>query len=271
MIISTLIALVCFIVVIAELLSMYQTFKSCCKVKCSVISSRKIQERKDGFLTDEYFKTKVDFTYRNLQKSTSLKTSTYCQKGQILACYYYPNKDIIFRKRDLKNQFKKSSLVVTTTGILFMFLNILFRLTVLSRLFKHLVGVLSVLLIAAFLGFGVGFISYSVYALKRTSKANVTKIEAQIVDVIRKSKKHNENEQFTYYPIYRYTFKGIEHETKSKLKHNKSPVIGSCAAILVDNKKAGPVEYNDVKNSMILGFCFIFFALLFIYVILFTA
>lgn len=267
MIISTIITVVCFIAVVWELFSMYKLFKSCSTVRCSVVSSKKIQERRDGFLTDEYWKTNVTFTHKDIEKSTTLKTSTYCQKGQILGCYYYPKKDIIFRKRDLKKQIKSSSVIITTTGALFLFLNLIFRLSTISRMFvKNIVSILSVLLIIVFLILGVGYVLYSINALKNTSVKNVTKTKAKIVDVVRVSKRHKENETFSYYPIYSYTFNNENHETKSKLKFSEPPKKGSTVTILVDNKKAGPVEYNDVLNSLIMGICFIIFAALFIYV-----
>ena len=267
MITSTIITLVCFIAVVWELFSMYKLFKSCSTVKCSVVSSKKIQERRDGFLTDEYWKTNVTFTHKNTEKSAILKTSTYCQQGQILGCYYYPKDDVIFRKRDLKKKIKSSSVIITTTGALFLLLNFIFTLSTISRIFiKNIVSILSVLLIIAFLGLGAGYIIYSVTAFKNTSDKKVTKTKAKIVDVVRVSKRHKENEKFSYYPIYSYMFNNENHETRSKLKYSEPPKIGSIVTILVDNKKAGPVEYNDVMNSLIMGICFIIFAALFIYV-----
>ena len=267
MIISTIINVVCFITVVWELFSMYKIFKSCATVKCSVVSSKKIQERHDGFLTDEYWKTNVTFTYKDIEKRATLKTSTYCQKGQILGCYYYPEKDIIFRKRDLKKQIKSSSVIITTIGALFLFLNIIFRLSTISRMFvKNIISILSVLLIIAFLSLGIGYVLYSINALKKTSMKNVMEIKAKIIDVVRVSKRHKENQQFFYYPIYSYKFNCENHETKSKLKHSEPPKKGSTVTILVDRKKAGPVEYNDIVNSLIMGICFIIFAAIFIYV-----
>lgn len=272
MIISTIITVVCFIAVVWEIFSMYKLFKSCSIVKCSVVSSKKIKERHDGFLTDEYWKTNVTFTHENIEKSAILKTSTYCQQGQILGCYYYPQKDIIFRKRDLKKQINSSSVIIATTGALFLFLNLVFRLSTISRMFmKNIVSILSVLLIIAFLSMGIGYILYSVTAFKNTSEKKVTKTKAKIVDVVRISKRHKENQTFSYYPIYSYTFNNENHETRSKLKRSEPPKTGSTVTILVDNKKAGPVEYNDVVNSLIMGICFIIFASLFIYVFWFKA
>ena len=267
MITSTIITVVCFITVVWELFSMYKLFKSCSTVKCSVVSSKKIQERRDGFLIDEYWKTHVIFTHENTEKCATLKTSTYCQQGQILGCYYYPKKDIIFRKRDLKKQIKSSSVIITTIGALFLFLNLIFRLSTISRMFvKNIAGILSVLLIIAFFSLGIGYIIYSINAIKKTSEKKVTKINAQIVDIVRVSKRHKENERFSYYPIYSYKFNNECHETRSKLKHSEPPDRGSKVTILVDKKKAGPVEYNDVANSLIMGICFIIFAAIFIYV-----
>lgn len=269
MITSTVIVTICFIAVVFEIYSMYKLFKSCCKVKCSVVSSKKATERRDGFLTDEYWKTEVTFTHQNTDKRATLKTSTYCQKGQILGCYYNPKEDIIFRKRDLKKQIKNSSIIITVVGILFMVLNFLFSLSLISRIvIRNITSILSILLISFFIIVGIGYIIYSINARKNTSKKKVTTTEAKIVDIVRKSKKHNGNVQFTYYPIYSYTFDGEPHETKSKLKHTMPPKKGSIVTILVDNKKAGPVEYNDVLNSLIMGICFIIFAAIFIYVYL---
>lgn len=271
MIISTIIVTICFIAVVIEVYSMYKLFKSCRTVKCSVVSSKKIMERRDGFLIDEYWKTTVNFTYDGVERHITLKTSTYCQKGQILGCYYYPEKNIIFRKRDLKKQIKSYHIIITSVGVLFLVLNFIFSLSAISKIIvMNIAAILSVLLISFFFSLGIGYIIYAITALKNTSSKKVTKIEAEIADVVRKSKRHKENETFTYYPIYRYTFNGESHETKSKLKHKTPPEKNTTVTILVDNKKAGPVEYNDVVNSLIMGICFILFALLFIYVFYFS-
>lgn len=270
MIISAIIVTICFIAVTFEVYSMYKLFKSCCTVKCSVIASKKIKERRDGYLTDEYWKTDVTFTYNNIKKRATLKTSTYCQNGQILGCYYNPKKDIIFRKRDLKKQIKNSSIIITTIGFLFMVLNLIFTMSnSRTTVIKNITSTLSVILIITFLIIGIGYVAYAVNAVNRTSDNKVTKIKAKIIDVVRKSKRHNGNEKYTYYPIYSYTFNGETHETKSKLKRSEPPKKGSVVTIYVDNKKAGPVEYNDVLNSLIMGICFIVFASIFIYVFLF--
>lgn len=270
MIISTFIAVVCFIVVVFEFLSMYNTFKKCVKIKCRVASSEKTRERENGFLTDEYWKTEVNFEYGGKTRKVVLKTSTYCQKGQIIECYYYPFKDLVFRKRDLKNLIRSSSLVVTSVGILFLFLNFLFRIANVSSLvIKNIASILSVIITVLYSVIGIWYIAYSANAIKNTSKKRVTQTSAKIVDVIRKSKRHKENEQFAYYPIYRYTFKGESHETQSKLKRTVPPKKGSTVSILIDNKKGGPVEYNDVANSMVMGICFIIIAALMVYLVWF--
>lgn len=258
MIISTLIAVACFIIVVFEFLSMYNTFRKCIKIKCCVESSEKAREREDGFLIDEYWKTEVSFEYDNQTRNVVLKTSTYCQKGQIIECYYYPKKDLVFRKRDLRKQFKSSALVVTPVGILFLFLNFLFQMTNLSYLvIKNIATIISVIITAIYSIIGIWYVVYSVSAIKNTSKKRVTKTNAKVVDIIRKTRKHKEHVQFTYYPVYSYVFKGEAHETQSKLKHSVPPKKGSTVTILVNNKKGGPAEYNDVANSMIMGLCFI--------------
>lgn len=269
MIISTIIVTICFILVVFELYSMYKLFKSCCTVKCTVVSSKKIIERHDGFLTDEYWKTDIVFNHNSKERHSVLKTSTYCQKGQIIGCYYNPQNEIIFRKRDIKKQIKNSSIIITTIGILFMVLDCIFSFSLagISKLvLNNLTSILSVLLIIFFFTFGIGYVLYALNAIKNTSKKRVTVVEAEITDIVRKSKKHHEKEQFTYYPIYSYVFKGEPHETRSKLKHSYPPKKGSKVLIAVDNRKSGPVEYNDVFNSLFMGICFIIFSILFYYV-----
>jgi len=269
MIISTIIVTICFILVVFEVYSIYKLFKSCCTVKCTVIFSKKVTERHDGFLTDEYWNTDIIFNYNSQERHSTLKTSTYCQKGQILACYYNPKNDIIFRKRDIKKYIKNSSIAITSIGILFMVLDCIFSLTLagISKLvLNNLTSIFSVLFIIFFLAFGIGYVVYALNAIKNTSKNRVTVIEAEITDIVRKSKKHHEKEQFTYYPIYSYNFKGEFHETRSKLKRFLPPKKGSKVLIAIDNRKAGPVEYNDVLNSLVMGICFILFAALFYYV-----
>lgn len=121
MITSTIIVIVCFLMTIFEGFNMYKLFKSCDTVKCKVITSSEVTVRRDGYLTDKYYKTKVSFTHDNKTHNAFLKTSTYCQPNQILGCYYNPSKSIVFRKRDLKKQIKNRHIIIMTVGILFWF------------------------------------------------------------------------------------------------------------------------------------------------------
>ena len=61
MIISTVLTVVCFVVIIFELLSILSVLRSCRKVSCRVEASKKICEREDGFLIREYYKTNISF------------------------------------------------------------------------------------------------------------------------------------------------------------------------------------------------------------------
>ncbi len=269
MIISTIIVTICFIMVVFELYSMYKLFKSCCNVRCTVVSSKKTIERHDGFLTDIYWKTDIIFIYNNKERHSTLRTSTYCQKGQIIGCYFNPEKDIIFRKKDIKKQINNSSIIITSIGILFMVLDFIFGFSLagISKLvLNNLMSIISIIFIILFFILGICYVVYALNAIKNKSKKRVTVVEAKITDIVRKSKKHHEKEQFTYYPIYSYVFKGEPHETRSKLKHSQPPKKGSTVLISVDNKKTGPVEYNDVFNSLIMGICFIAFSIIFFYV-----
>ncbi len=266
MIISTIIALICFVAVVFECLFMYNTFRKCKKVNCKVISSEKKQKRENGYLVEEYWNTDVTFRYKSEEKLFTLKTSTYCVKGQSLNCYYFPEKDIVFRKRDMKKKLTSSSLVVTSVGILFLLLNFLFQMTGVSRLIiKNIVEILAAVISAVYLLMGTWHVGYSLNAIRKTSKSRIIITEAKIVDVIMKSRRYNENIRNTYYPVYHYYFNGESHETQSKLKRKEPPKIGSTASIFVDRKKGGPVEYNDVANSLIMGILFILISGLTVY------
>ena len=267
MIISTAISVICFIAVIIELWSIYRTLRTCVTIKCEVVSSKKIQERTNGFLTGEYWETVIGFTNGSSAKKTVLRTSTYCQKGQRMTCYYYPKEDIVFRKRDLRKLIHSSSMIVTSVGILFLLLNFLFHVSSIGVIFfKNAAAILTVLLSLFFLSLGAYYVSYALIAFKNTSSKKTTKVEALIYDVIRKTKKHQENQLFFYYSIYRYTFNGVEHETKSKIKRSSPPIVGSYETILIDKKKCGPVEYDDPVNTLLMGVCFLFIFTLLIYI-----
>lgn len=258
MIISTIISLVCFIIVVLEFFIIYKFLKSCINVACTVTSSEKVEERVDGYLVSEYWNTTVSYNINGNEKTDNLKTSTFCPKGQTIYCYYAPKKDNLFRKRDFKKQIHSSTYVVISIGTLFMVLNLIFNLVSIDNILKINISIaLLTFLIVSFLGMGIGWVLYSVFAIKNTQKNRVVVTKAVISDITRSTAKNKENKTYTYYPIYTYNFQGEKHEVKSRIGRKTSPKKGSNVKILVDKKKGGPVEYKDIGKSMLLGITFI--------------
>ncbi len=270
MIISTVIMVACFGLILFELVSVFSVFRSCRNVRCTVDSSEKVLKREEGFLVREYWKTTVGFELDGVRRSAVLETSTFCQKGQVLGCYYYPKRDLVFRKRDVRRVFRAHSIQAFSIGVLFLLLILIFRMTALGGIIiAHTVEAVGVLLILPFTGFGVGFIVYAVNALRHTQSSRVTTVNAKIVDIVRRSRRHRENERFTYYPVYSYKLGGFEHTVTSKLGRETPPRRGSFEHITADAKKGGPVEYKDVTSSFVLGICFLIIAGLLLYAVAF--
>lgn len=270
MVISTIIASVCLIIVVFEFFIIYKFLKSCINIACKVTSSEKAEERVDGYLVKEYWNTTVSYQIEGKEKTATLKTSFFCPKGQTLYCYYSPKKDFLFRKKDFKKQINSSSYVVISIGILFMVLNLIFNLAGIDEIVEINISIaLSVILIVSFLGIGIGWVLYSSFAIKNTRKNNVIVTKAVVKDVIRKTSKNKDIHSYTYYTIYSYEFHGENHEVKSKIGRNIPPKKGSHVKILVNKKKGGPVEYNDIGKSMILGISFIMLGILILLILLF--
>ncbi len=268
MIVSTVIMVACFILIIYELLSVLVVFHSCTNVKCSTTNSEKVSRREDGFLVKEYWKTEVEFDLNGEKRSAVLETSTFCQKGQRLNCYYYPKRDLVFRKRDVRSVMRAHSIQAFSVGVLFLLLVLIFRMTALGGIITaHAVEALGIVLILPFTGFGISFIVYAVNAFRHTTASRVVKVRVQITDVVRKTKRHRENKRYTYYPIYRYNLGGFDHIVRSRLGRAEPPRKGSFETILADKKKGGPVEYKDVTASFVLGICFLIIAGLLLYTI----
>lgn len=265
MIIFYVIQILCLIAIVFELFSIYGFLCGCTKVRCSVVSSSKVLKRRDGFLVDEYWKTAVTSECRGKPVNAVLRTSTYCPAGQQIECYYHLKKNIIFRKRDLRKNLHSSSLAVLSVSILFLVLNSVFSLASIGRmLVKNIVTVTSWALTIIFITLGIILIAYAVIAAEKKRDKDVITVNASISDVIRKSSKHNENEQFSYYPIYLYKLNGVEHRVHSKIKHSSPPAVGSSTTVLVNKTKGSLVEYNDVAKSFFEGLCFIAVGLCFI-------
>lgn len=270
MLISIIIMMACFVTVTFELGYVLYVFHTCRSIKCIVTASKKVCAREDGFLIKEYWKTEVEFTLNGDVRHTALETSTYCQKGQVLGCYYHPKKDLVFRKRDIKRVLRSYSLPALTIGLLFMMLYSLFKLTSLGNIIiGHAFEAVGILLIVVFASFGVGFIVYAVSAFRHTRESRVTQIDAKITDIVRKTKRHRETKRYLYYPIYSYKLGGFEHSVRSKLGRETPPKKDSTERVLADTKKGGLVEYKDMSSSFVMGLCFLVIAWLLLYTIAF--
>lgn len=263
MIVSSVITVICFIVIMFELVSNFFVLRKCKRVRCTVVSSEKICEREDDCIVDEYCATEVDFLNGDHHHTASLRTNMICQKGQILTCYYYPKKNVVFRKRDIRSILNAHSIQTFSVGFVFLMLNMIFQMTSLGKIIiYHAFEAFTVVLILPFVAIGIWLMVYDITASERTRESKVKSVNAEIVDVIRKSKRHRENIHFMYYPIYDYSLNGIRHTVQSKLAKDSKPVIGSKESILVDLQKGSVVEYKDVDHSFWLGAFFITLALL---------
>ena len=269
MIVSTIIMTICFVVITFELFSALVVFRSCRKVRCRTVSSVKVCEREDGYLIKEFWNTEVAFELDGVDHTAELEPSTFCQKGQTIGAYYYPKKDLVFRKRDVKRVLRSYSIPAFSVGMLFLLLNLLFRLTALgSIIIAHVFEAIGIILIVPFLLLGLSYTVSAVTAFRHTRGGRVTSVKAKIADVIRKSKRHRETVRYQYFPVYRYTLGGFEHNITSRIAREAPPKKDSTEKILVDKKKGGLVEYKDIGSSFILGLCFLGIAAMLVYVVL---
>ncbi len=271
MISSSIITAICFMVVFYEVMSAFLVLRTCKRIRCTVVSSKKISRREDECIVDEFYLTEVDFVSEDQHRTASLHTNMICQKGQILSCYYYPRKNIVFRKRDLRSVLHAHSIHAFTVGLVFMLLNLLFQMTSLGTIIaSHAIEAFTILLTLAFFVFGIWFIIYGINAQDQTRKSKITTIQAEVSDVIRKSRRHRENVHFMYYPIYNYSLNGTRHVVQSKVAREKKPNIGSKEEILVDLQKGSVVEYKDIESSFWLGTIFLILAILMMISVIFT-
>ncbi len=265
MIISTIIQAVCFITIILELLDIYKFLNGCRKVRCTVVSSKKIVKRKDGFLIDEYFRTRVSFQNNKETAKAVLRTSTFCPNGQQFDCYYHTEKHIIFRRRDLRKNIKSSTLILLSVSILFVVLNSVFSLAVIGRLIlDNIINIFAWGLTAVFFIVGTSLIVYAVYAIRSYKDKDVAKITAVVEDVIMKTSRDNENRQYFYYPIYSYKYNGIQHTVRSKTKYSAPPKKGSNKTVFLNKRKGSLVEFSEAGKSLAEGICFYLIAACFI-------
>lgn len=268
MIVSTVIISACFLLVAYEIITAFLFMDHCKNVLCVVISSKKVCKREDGFLIREYWNTDVTFDYNNEPRTTTLETSSFCQEGQVLGCYYHPGKNIVFRKRDIRRNLGTRSVTALWVGLVFLFITIGFRITSLGSIIKKNASDAALITLAvAFFIFGAGFLLYSLYAFRHTRKKRVTEVTAVISDVMRKSRQHSETRSYKYYPIYRYKMGGFEHIVQSKAGLSEPPKSGSRIVILVDKKKGGPVEFNDIGQCFVLGLSLLAVMALLIYAV----
>ena len=254
MIISTVIQIICILLISWELFNIYRFFRGCKKVRCTVVSSKKIVRRRHDYLTDEFFRTKVSFDNNGVPGTAILRTSTFCPIGQRINCYYHREKHIIFRKRDLRKNLRSSSLIITSVSILFVVLNSLFSITAVSKaIFNNIVNILVWGLSVIFALIGAFLIVYAVYAFRSYRSKDVKTIKARIEDVIMKTTRDNNNVRHTYYPIYSYTFNGVKHTVISKMKYSSPPKKGTFADVRLNTAKGNLVEFNDVGKSFFEG------------------
>ena len=266
MIIATIISVICILAVVYELTVIYAFLIRCRVVKCRVTSSEKVQKRRQGYLAEEYYKTLTEFTVGEEKHKAYLKTSVFCQTGQIISCYYHPEKNIIFRRRDLRYNLKSHSLAVLSVALLFLVLNSVFGLTVLGNLLiKYIVIIISVILTLSFISLGTGLLIFGIHSARLSSKERVMKISANVSDIIRKRTSGRGRAEYLYYPIYTYSFSGEKHTVTSKRALTSPPKMGGKSTILIDKKKGALIEYRDSVTSVIQGICFLLIAGLFIY------
>ena len=269
MIASAVITVICFIVIIIDLISMANVLRSCKNVRCSVVSSKKISERESSYLIREYYQTEISFKLENTERTAVIETSTFCQQGQVLNCYYYPKKNLVFRKRDIRGVFSSYTVPALSIGLLFLVLNTVFHVTSLGGIIlEHTTEAFGIVLGTVFSSFGVGFIVYSINAFRHTRHSRVMQVSAEIIDIVRKTKKHGENIQHSYFPVYYYKLNATEHTVLSKFARQSPPKKHSKETILIDTKKGGPVEYKDIGSSFVLGILFIIIAALLVYTIM---
>lgn len=263
MIISTIIMTICFVVVVFEVFSAFVVLRSCRKVRCSTVTSKKVSVREDGYLVKEYWDTAVGFELDGTKRTANLETSTFCQKGQTIGAYYYPKKNLVFRKRDVKRVLRSYSIPAFSVGMLFLLLDLIFTMTSLgSILISHLFEIAAVILIITLTSIGGGFMIYSVSAMRHTRSERVIRVDARVTDVIRRSKRHGDKTRFYYYPVFSYSIGDFEHNVTSRLARETPPETGSTESVLADKKKGSLVEYKDGETSFILGICLIMIAIL---------
>lgn len=263
MIILTVLTVFCFLAVTFEIFSLYRLFATSIPVNCCVISSEKKEIREDGCLVKAFWLTSVTFDCNGSKMNDALQTSTFCPNGQSIKCYYSPVRKKLFRKRDFKNYIRSSSPVFLSVGILLLMLNFIlssFNIDSISKI--NIAKFLTGLLIAAFALLGIGRILTFVMAVRNSSKKRIEYITCSIHDVVKKTAKHKENKSCTYYPIYKYTYRGEEHIVQSKIGRSQPPKKNSITTIPISIKKGGPVEYKDTAKSLILGIVFLIMSIL---------
>lgn len=262
MIISIVIALCCFIILVFEITSVYLIFKKSDKITCTVISSHRQELRENGYLVKLYWDTEVVFSAKGEEKTATLQTSTYCQKGQKFIYYYDKKNSRLFRKRDLKLFIKPYLYVAFSIGVLFLAIHGImsfFSFDIITK--DNLINAALWVLSAIFVLVGATRLTSSILDIKRSSKRNIVKIRAEICDAIVRISKHNENNLSTYYPVYHYKFGDEEHEVKSKLGRRVPPKIGSFVTIPVSKKNGGPIETDHPATTLFEAAAFIIFGI----------
>lgn len=257
------VVLICFITIAIEVLHLYLKFKTKAIVDCTITKSEKTEHREDGCLVDEYWLTSVEFKYGGVTHQSELRTSSRCNPGQVVKCFYDEEDDTLLRRRDLRYSLSKVSPVILSVGILFLIVNLILSFLSRDLLTKlNIVKTVCTVLTVLFGLLGIFQIITAVLHKKNTSRNRIEYVECLICDIIRKEECHNENTRYTYYPVYKYSYRGSEHIVRSKLERDCAPKLGSKLTIPISRDKGGPVEYPDSNRSLILGTLFIFIAVL---------
>lgn len=267
MIILTVLTVCCFIAVGVEMFKIYRFFAASLTVDCRVTSSEKKELREDGYLVKSFWLTSVSFEYNGTVKESSLETSTFCHNGQSIKCCYNPDVEQLFRKRDFKKYIRSTSPVFFSIGIMLLVLNFIltsFNIDNISKIniAKFFTGILTF----SFTLLGTGSIVTALIAIRNSSKKQVEHIKCCICDIVRKTSRHKENKSYTYYPIYKYTYKGEEHVVQSKIGNRTPPKKNSIVIVPVSRKKGGPVEYKDTAKTFIMGIVFLILNALIIFI-----
>ncbi|MDE7390759.1 MAG: hypothetical protein K2M82_07460, partial [Lachnospiraceae bacterium] len=127
MIPSIIMSIVCTVILFWDLLALLNLFRSSVTVQCETLLSEKEEIRNDGYLTDEFWITKITFEYEGKVKTSRIRTRSYSSPGQKLKCVYFPKQDTIIRKRDFRKLMNGTLSIILSVANLFVVLYLLFH------------------------------------------------------------------------------------------------------------------------------------------------